>query len=74
MSRMTALEEYNFSRRCKKRIVRHYRRFDGKLACGITTSHLDATGVEGAVTCINCKKVLHLNIIAKGGDAGQETL
>lgn len=41
-----------------KRIIRHYRRFDGIIACGVTSSHIDATGVEAGVTCFKCLSIL----------------
>ena len=55
---MTALEEHNFSRRRVRRIIRHYRRFDGLIACGNTSTRIEATSVEAGVTCKKCLREL----------------
>ncbi len=33
---------------------RHYRRYDGLIACGLPASYVDSTSVEEGVTCKNC--------------------
>ena len=45
------------------RIVRHYRRWDGRIACGTWSTRIDATSVLKGVTCKRCRKVCE----AEGG-------
>jgi hypothetical protein len=37
-----------------KRIVRHYRRFDGIILCGNTSTRIEATSVLQGVSCKKC--------------------
>jgi hypothetical protein len=46
----------------EKLIVRHYRFYDGRMACGEKSLRIDATSVEKAVTCSKClKQLAYLN-------------
>ena len=43
-----------------KKLIRHYRRYDGGIACG-TKGNIEATSAEKGVNCKKCLEILRWN-------------